>query len=51
MIFDKKEHKNLVIQMIEQTNFPGKILEVILEFKHAVLNAEIRSAKGEEKSD
>ena len=43
MIFDKEEHKELTIQMINRTNFLGNILETVLEFKKAVLEAEIKN--------
>jgi len=41
MKFNKPEHKELCLKMIETTNFPGQMLELATEFKQAVQNAEI----------
>lgn len=41
MIFDRQEHKQIVLQLIEQTNFPGTVLELVCELKSAVIMAAI----------
>lgn len=41
MTFDKQEHKDLVVALIEQASFPGKMLEVAAELKLAVRVANI----------
>jgi len=44
MLFDRPEHKELCFNMIQATNFPGQILELVLEFKQAVKNADVLPA-------
>ena len=39
MTFDKPEHQQIVAQLIEQAQFPGKMLELALELKKAVEDA------------
>ena len=41
MQFDKQEHKDIVAALIEQANFPGKILELAIELKRAVATSQI----------
>lgn len=41
MTFDKPEHQQIVQQLIEQAQFPGKMLELALELKAAVSSATI----------
>jgi hypothetical protein len=41
MTFDKPEHQQIVAQLIEQANFPGKMLELAIELKHSVANAAV----------
>lgn len=36
MTFDKPEHKEIVRQLVEQAQFPGKMLELAIELKQAV---------------
>ena len=36
MTFDKPEHQQIVAQLIEQAQFPGKMLELALELKKSV---------------
>lgn len=43
MQFDKIEHKQLVQEMIKNTNFPGQIAELVVELKRAVEMAEVKS--------
>lgn len=43
MKFDKSEHKELTIKIIEASNFPGQILDLVYELKQAVQNAEIET--------
>ena len=53
MIFDKKEHKDIVLHLIENSNFSGKILELVLELKQAVKGAFIEAPedKGKDKEE
>ena len=44
MKFDKKVHKEMVIQMINITNFPGNALEAAMELKKAVLEATVEES-------
>lgn len=39
MIFDRKEHKDIVLHLLENGSFSGKILELVLELKQAVIKA------------
>lgn len=41
MIVDKLEHKELLLQIINKSNFPGSILESILELKLSIARAKI----------
>ena len=41
MTFDKQEHKDLVVALIEQASFSGKMLEVAAELKAAVRYASV----------
>ena len=43
MIIDKKEHKEILLQMINTTNFPGNTLEIALELKNAIIEADIKN--------
>jgi len=49
MIIDKEEHKALLIQMVDMTNFPGKLLETALELKKAIQEAKIEPKKPDNK--
>lgn len=53
MIFDRKEHKDIVLYLIENGSFQGKILELVLELKQAVIKAEIElpENKGKDKEE
>lgn len=50
MQFDKPEHKQLVQEIIKQTNFPGAIAELVVELKQAVDNAKISYEVSSEKN-
>ena len=41
MRFDTEEHKKLCIQMIQAGTYPGQMLELVLQFKQAVISAVI----------
>jgi hypothetical protein len=43
MKFDKPEHKELTIKIIEAATFPGQLIDLIHELKQAVQNAEIET--------
>ena len=45
MTFDKPEHQQIVAQLIESAQFPGKMLELALELKKAVADASIDALK------
>lgn len=42
MQFDKIEHKQLVEEMIKNTNFPGQIAELVVDLKQAVIRSEVK---------
>lgn len=46
MKFDKPEHKELTLKIIDASNFPGQLLDLVYELKQAVQRAEV-----EEKTD
>ncbi len=41
MTFDSQEHKDLVLALIAQANFPGKILEMATALKKAAEGATV----------
>jgi len=41
MTFDKPEHKELCLKILDATNFPGQIVEIVVELKHAMQNADV----------
>lgn len=41
MTFDKPEHKEIVKQLLEQANYPGKLVELAVEVKKAVAEANV----------
>lgn len=43
MVFDKEEHKQIVIALIEKAQFPGQIVEQVAELKAAVLAAKVET--------
>lgn len=43
MVFDSKEHQQIVLQLINQAQFPGALLEKASELKSSVVNAEINA--------
>ena len=43
MILDNKEQAQFILEMIDQINFPGKILEKAYELKQAVKTAKIET--------
>jgi len=45
MQFDKQEHQELALQMIDSVNVPGKLIDLVHEYRQAVLNADIRNTK------
>lgn len=41
MQFDKPEHKKVIQELIAHATFPGSMLELAVELKHAVDDADI----------
>jgi hypothetical protein len=41
MIIDKPEHQKILLELINQANFPGNILELMVEVKKAIVDAKI----------
>ena len=48
MILDTKKQKEILIQIIESGNYPGKVIEEIVELKKSILLAEIDEKKDTE---
>ena len=42
MQVDKIEHKDLLLKMFEVMNFPGAMIELALELKYAIQQAEVK---------
>jgi len=42
MILDKKEHKEIFLELINKASFQGESVEVVFELKQAVQSAQIR---------
>ena len=42
MTLDKIEHKELLLKMFDIMNFPGNLLEVALELKYAIQQADVK---------
>ncbi|MDG9783885.1 hypothetical protein [Metapseudomonas otitidis] len=51
MILDKEEHRQLILTLIDKAQFPGSILDHIVEFKKAVTEAKIQAPPTEEAAD
>ena len=43
MQFDTQQHKELVVALIEQASFPGKLIEVAAELKKSVAAATVET--------
>lgn len=41
MIFDKQEHKDALIALLNQATFPGHLLELALELKQTVAAGQV----------
>lgn len=41
MIFDRQTHKDLALQALEHVNVPGKLIELVYEYKQAILAATV----------
>lgn len=41
MKFDKQEHKDLVIQLLQQATYPGALVELAAELKAAAAAGEV----------
>ncbi len=41
MKIDKKEHQDILLQMMDAAQFPGKLLETAAELKRAIAEADI----------
>jgi len=50
MTFDKTEHKELVLDMINKVSVPGQLIELLYELKKAVESAEIVELEAVKKS-
>lgn len=42
MVFNSEEHKQVVLNLINQASFKGEFIEKVMELKVAVENAEIQ---------
>lgn len=47
MELDKPEHRQFLLEMMEQVSFPGKILDLAHEVKQAVLAATVKEQEGQ----
>ena len=47
MQVDRIEHKELLLKMFEVMNFPGAMIELALELKYAIQQAEIKKVEKE----
>lgn len=41
MVIDKKDHKDFLLEMFQQLQFPGKFLELAHEVKSAITAAQV----------
>lgn len=41
MILDKAEHRDFLLALIEQAQYPGKILDLVIEVKKSVANSTV----------
>jgi hypothetical protein len=41
MLIDKLDHQKLLLEMLVRSNYPGHMIELAVELKAAVQNAEI----------
>jgi hypothetical protein len=44
MVIDKPEHQQILLEMINQATFPGRLLETAAELKRAIESAEVGRA-------
>lgn len=51
MILNKEDHRILLLKIIDTTNFPGTVLELILELKQAIKTAKIADKEPDKKPD
>ena len=49
MILDKEIHRDLLLQLINAASVPGNAIEVVLELKNAVVNAQLAEVTKEVK--
>lgn len=45
MTFDKPEHQKLVAELLNSANYPGHLVELVVEVKKAVQQASISEPK------
>jgi hypothetical protein len=45
MILDNIQQKELLINIINSSNYPGGVIEQIYELKQAIIHAEVKSAE------
>lgn len=43
MVIDKEEHKQFLLEIINQVQFPGNLLEIAFELKAAIKSATIKA--------
>lgn len=41
MVIDKFEHQKLLLELIKVSNFPGQILDLVVEVRKSIESAEI----------
>lgn len=49
MTFDKPEHKELVLDMLQKVSVPGQLIELFYDLKKSVEGADIAEAEAAEK--
>lgn len=45
MIIDTHEHKKVLLELINQANFPGSMIELMAILKKAIIEAEVTHPK------
>ena len=41
MTFDKPEHQQIIAQLVQQANFPGSMVEMVVDLKVAIASATV----------
>ncbi len=42
MILDSETHRKFLLELMNQTNYPGTLIDLAYEVKQAILKAEVR---------